>query len=543
VRTGAVALALAWSIVPIALLAAHVARHGGVLTGADGPLAGADQLFYMDSIRQSGEHLLIADHFDLTIGHAVFLNPLFLLAGVVWRLGAPLQAAFWLLQLVAAPALALGAAAVAAVSLRSRGERAAAVVIGLFYLSPIVPLLIWTGAVGALKRYELTVPAGESMPAWQLWGYPHAALAAGALAGALVMSTRIIEARTERPGRAIALAALCACAAAWLHPWQGATFILVAVALAVQARARYAIARLIVPVAAAAAPLVYEAILPRVDRAWHVDSLQNAVGHEPVWMVAAALAPLALPALLGIRRVGKGAVRAMLIAWPIAAVAVYLATDQFPYHALQGISLPLAALAVAGWSPLVERLAGWRPALTRLAHPPVRTGAAVALVALMTVPAVAFELRTFRDSEHSGAAPYWFAPGERAALAYLERIRPAGGVLSRQYLGMTVPAFTGRRTWVGEWTWTPDYAQRSVLAERLMAGEIPPQQARGLVTGIGARFVLTDCGAPATIPGLLGPLVVSQRRFGCAAVYMLAPAAVRTAAASASERPVRDGGA
>ena len=50
---------------------------------------------------------------------------------------------------------------------------------------------------------------------------------------------------------------------------------------------------------------------------------------------------------------------------------------------------------------------------------------------------------------------------------------------------------------------------------------MPASQARALVAGTGARFALIDCGASPQIRDLLGPLVVSERRFGCAYVYLL----------------------
>ena len=507
---GAVALALAWSAVPVVLLAIHTIVHGGVLSGSDGPLAGADQLFYMDSIRQSGAHLLIADHFDLVIGHAVFLNPLYLLAGLVWRAGVPLQAAFWALKLLAAPALALGALALAARGLSSATARASAVVLGLFYFSPVLPLLAWTGAIGSTTRYQLLLPVGESMPAWQLWGYPHAALAIGLEAGALLGAVALADRRRtlERPGPVLAATCAAACLVGWLHPWQGATLILVLAALAIYGRARQVTLLLLAPALAAAAPLVYEAILPHVDTAWHVDSVRNAVGQGPLWILLVALLPLAVPAAFGIRAVREGSLRVVLAAWPLAALVVYFGTSQFPYHALQGISLPLAVLAVEGW----QQLRASRAAVLGLL-----------LVAAVTVPGAVYEVRTFRDSERSHAAPYWFTAGERAALRYLEATPTPGGVIARQYLGAAVPAFTGRRTWVGEWTWTPEYGARVALSELLMAGRLSPDRARQLVASTGARFALTDCRAPAPLGRLLGPLVVSKRAFGCAAVYELRP--------------------
>jgi hypothetical protein len=504
----AIAVAVAWAAVPVVLLAYHTVRYGGVVSGADGPLAGADQLFYMDSIRQSGEHLLITDHFDLVIGHAVFLNPLDLLGGLLWRLGISVQAAFWALKLLAAPLLALGAIAVAARTLSDRRQQAIAVALGLFYFSPLTALLEWTQAVGPVTRYELLLPAGEGMPAWQLWGYPHAGVATGGLALGLLGAVSI--ARGSNSWRLIAGISAAACIAAWLHPWQGATMIVVLAVLVAQGRSRRLAIALGIPALAAALPLIYEEILVRADAAWRVDSIGNGVGHDPTWTLLVALAPLAIPAVAGIRRIARGPLRTVLVAWPVAALAVYFGTNQFPYHALQGISIPLAVLAVAGWRGVASRV----PA-------PWRTWLALALTLVAVIPGAAYELHEFRAAEASGAAPYFLTAGERAALAYLDHAPRHGGVFSRAYLGSAVPAFTGRRTWVGEWTWTPDYGQRAALAQQLMAGQMPPAQARTLVASTGARFALTDCGARAPLGRLLGPLVLSTHRFGCAAVYAL----------------------
>jgi hypothetical protein len=509
-----VAIALAWAAVPVVLLVYHVLRHGGVLTGSDGPLAGADQLFYMDSIRQSGEHLLIGDNYAIGLGHDVFLDPLFLVGGLLWRLGLPLQAAFWALKLIAAPAIALGAVALASLTLDGTRERAAAAAIGLFYFSPVALVLLWGGSLSPITHYGLLLPAGESSPVWQLWGYPQSGVALGAMAAAVVMLVRISERHgpagsTRKPTRTLVAASAAAGLAAWLHPWQGATLIVVAVALVLHSRSKRAALTLAVPVVAAALPLLYEEILSRADAAWRVDSTQNAVGHDPVWMVLVVVLPLALPALAGIRVVRSGAVRTALISWPLAALAAYFTTSQFAYHALQGITLPLAVLAVAGWRRIAD--------FGSLARPII----AVALVLAATVPGAVYELKVFRDSERSGAAPYWLTPGEHDALVYLDHAHGSGAVLARDYLGSTVPPFTGRHTWVGEFTWTPQYVLRSTLAERLMAGRMSPLQARGFVSATGVAFVLSDCRKPAQLAAALGPMVSSRHQFGCASVYVL----------------------
>lgn len=496
-----------WALAPVVYLLAEASRRGLVVSGTDGALAGADQLFYMDSIRQSGEHVLIGDNFDLTLGGQVFLHPLYLLGGILWRLGVSIQATFWLLSVLAAPVLGFGAAAVVAHALRSARERLVALGVSLFYLSPLVPLLAWAGGVSPFQRFELDFPVGESMPAWQLWGYPHAAIAVGLMA-ASVAGALSLAARPRGQPWLVAGIAAAAALTAWLHPWQGATLIVVLAAIAARDRSPALARALSVPVLAGVAPLAYEGILSRADPAWRLDATRNAVGHVPTWMAVVALAPLVLPALAGIRATEPGPLRAALVAWPASALAIYAASDTFPYHALQGISIPLSVLAVLGWRSL--------PGPAR-----VRGAAGVAAAALAIAAGVAYGIGTGRDSVRAGVAPYWLDPGERAALSYLDHARLRGGVVARYYLGMAVPAFTGRRTWMGEWTWTPDFARRQALTEQLFAGAMAPAQARALVVSTGARFALTDCGARADLSAMLGRLVLARHRFGCAAVYEL----------------------
>jgi hypothetical protein len=505
-RLAAVAAALAWAAVPIAVVASHTLRDGGVATGTDSPLPGADQLFYMDSIRQSGAHLLIADHFDLVIGRAVFLHALYLLAGVVWRLGVPLQGAFWALSLLAAPALALGALALGARCLDGRGERAAAVALGMFYMSPLVPLLAWIGAVGAYQRFLLELPAGESMPAWQLWGYPHSAVAVGMLALALTGAASLASGAAPS-ARRLAWMAAAAALASWLHPWQGGIFIAVVAVLVVRERSWALLRALTVPVLAAVIPIGYEEILVHTDAAWHLDSVQNVASHVPAWILLVALAPLVVPALLGVRALAPGPWRTVLVAWPVIAIVVYLLTSEFPYHALEGISIPLAVLAVAGWRQLPRRVKrGWLGAVAVLA---------------VVLPGAAYEITTLRDSLRTSAYSYFLTPSDHDALTYLEHAPGRGGVIARYEIGMAVPAFTGRRTWVGEFSWTPHFVARVDEAEQLFQGELSSGRARRLVESVGARYALVDCGARGDLPRLLGSLVIASARFGCASVYEL----------------------
>jgi hypothetical protein len=94
-------------------------------------------------------------------------------------------------------------------------------------------------------------------------------------------------------------------------------------------------------------------------------------------------------------------------------------------------------------------------------------------------------------------------------------------VLARAtYVGLIVPAETGRRTYVGTCLWSqPNCDQRVVATANLFTGADSPAQARAFVRSTGARFLLEDCNSDANLTKLLSPLVVSAKRFGCASVY------------------------
>jgi hypothetical protein len=201
--------------------------------------------------------------------------------------------------------------------------------------------------------------------------------------------------------------------------------------------------------------------------------------------------------------------------WPLATLAVYVVLDKsFFYNALSGASLPLAVLAVRA---LPWTTPGWR-------------AATVATVAALTVPGTLHVIDGFRDSVRKDEGPYWFEPGERRALDYLDDRPGGGGVLARVYLGGTVPAYTGRSTWVGHQAWTPDFHRRANEAEDLMEGRLSDPAARRLVLRSGAAYVLTDCSLRPDLGRVLRGGVSHTARFGCAAVYELDRAGLARAA-------------
>jgi hypothetical protein len=188
--------------------------------------------------------------------------------------------------------------------------------------------------------------------------------------------------------------------------------------------------------------------------------------------------------------------------WPLAALAVYVALDRtWFYHLLDGLTLPLAILAIRGWR--------------RLRLPRI---AAVAVTAAVTLPGLVWVVQDLINTR-SGA---FFAPGEARALAFVEAARPAGPVLAPVTLGVAVPAFTGRQTYVGHYEWTPDLGARSQATETLFEGRATAAQMRALLDASHAAFLISDCEPHRpNLLSLLGSRVVSERRFGCATVYQV----------------------
>ena len=493
-------LLLAWSLVPVAWLLLDVARDGGVLTGSNGWLAGTDQQVFLNWIRQSGEHLLIANHFRLGPTDAVYVHPVALVSGVLWKLGLGLRTALLLWKPVAALALGAGIWAYVARLLAPGRQRVAAALVGAFFFSPVLPLLdLARAAPGGSDGLFLQFDSGETMQALGLWGYEYAALAIGLMALFLAGVETAASGTPRR--RTLAWMAVAGALVGWIHPWQGATIVAVLIGLAAWGRLARAYWPLALPAAATVGGMAFPFLASRSDADWRTFADQNAGAHGPLWAFAAALLPLLVPALAGVRGRPASDRERVLVLWPAAALAVYAATTDFPPHALQGISIPLAVLAVRG----LERL---------------RLGsvAVAAAVVVLTVPGAAFVVKTFRDSRRSAASPYVLTADENDAIEYLSHAERRGGVLARYRLGGVVVGLTKRQAWIGHFAWTPRFADRRRRADDLFSGRLDAAAARRMVAAIRPAYLLADCASPPTFEVALRPLLLRERRFGCVRV-------------------------
>jgi hypothetical protein len=483
----------------------QVVAHDLVWTGTDGFFI-VDQMQYLAWIQSASHHLLAANLFVLRGTPSDYFQPAVIISGGIAALGVAPWLALMLWKPIAVVGTFLAIRAYSYRSLDGLTARRAALVLGLLFGS----FSVVYGAFGIV---------GDMMPTWLSWGYPF-----GLMAVALIVFGLLGYDRARAAGRVVWMPGLLGAVASALHPWQGELMILIILgAEAIRWREHGSLRSLRLPlltILLTVLPLIYYLVLGHVDISWGL--ARQASKHTfSFWSIALGAAPLALVATLGYRGRPRSFLELMTRLWPLAAVFIYFlsATElsATPLHAFDGVTLPLAVLAVAG----VQR--------ARLGQriPRARLVGTVA-IALGTIPANAYALAVAHEfvNPTPGNANF-ITRDERDALDFLDRNPEQGGVLTQFYLGEVVPARTGRRTFVGDCLWSqPQCMPRSLQADALFDGSLSPRAAREFVRQSGARFLLFSCHAqPSVVERELRPLVESIHRFGCATVYQLDPPA------------------
>jgi hypothetical protein len=515
------ALLAGWALFPLVLFLLRAAQLHAIYTGADGLIGadgvlGADQLQYLAWARDAGSHVLASDLFTLAPSGHVYLQPLFLVSGLLGRLGLSLSLAYLLWKPVAIIALFIAATTWSRRFFADGiAARSAAVALALFLCTPLAALYSWTQAGGASFRFSLYLLGDELLAAGKLWGYLPSAIGLALVPLALLAVERGIDPRSfgsaaqrarsmqDSPGPWL-IAVLASLGAAWLHPWQGVTLIIIYVALAAWRRLDGSLI-LILAAIAAALPLGYYYLLSHGDPAWALASRYEVIPRLPALVLLAGLGPLLVAAALGLRRPGRQVAEQVLVLWPVAVVATYFANDAFAAHAFQGLSFPLAILIVRGGR--------------RLRLPVLIGGLAVAALSL---PGLAFNARKMVRTATGSHVQYVLPGPDARALAWVDARRPPGGVLAPTPFASVVPYRTGKAVWIGHGYWSRDYVARAHRVDRLFDGRMRPAGARAFVTSTGARILISDCAHPASLTRTLGPLIASSFRFGCARVYLLA---------------------
>lgn len=504
---------VALAFASLAGLALRTMLQGGTITGGDGFLV-ADPMQYLNWLRQAGEHVGIANLYDLEDGPRPFVHPGLLLSGLLHRLGVGLVVAYSVWKPIAAAVLFAGTWALAHRLLDRTDDRRVALVAALFCASPVAAFVGWSGVGGSDYRLEMDFITGELWPGTWLWGYQFTALAVGLMPLALLAYER---GREGGPRSMLAAAAGLGLLCAWLQPWQGVTVALVIVAAEswfVLRRGRGlvpAALEAVGPLAAIGAPLVYYLMLSLFDPSWELAGQVNELPRWGVLTSVLGLLPLGLPALLAVRLPAPTFADVMVRAWvPAALLVFYLPFGTFPFHAFQGLWLPLAVLAAAGVRSRIGERSLWSPGVR---------GWVVAALALLIVPGTIYRADHLRDAVNRGYQPFFLEDGERDALRWLDAEPEAGGVLTPVYLGLAVPAYTGRETYIGAGSWTPDFDRRLEEMERLFGGRMTPEEAERVVRASGARFLLSDCHGRADIAATVEGFTDPPRRFGCAVVW------------------------
>jgi hypothetical protein len=518
----------ALSVALLAVIIEHAVTQHLIWTGTDG-LYVVDQMQYLAWIRDAARHVLVSDPFRIAPTDASFLHPGVELSAFLVRLGMPVWVAFLVWKPVAVFGFFAAARAYVHRLITGRRARRYALALALFYA---VPVAIFSAVFGLnyFERLNLQFFMHEMWPGFYLWGYPFIALAVAASIGALLSYERARG--TRRPAWQPVLLGLVS---SWLQPWQGTTLIgivLLSETLILVLRWRdnrsagsrsataaiepARVTNLLALVTAAAAPLVYYTLLSRLDPSWaQAQKFNLPHGSIPWRELALATAPLIVPAALAYRRWPDSFQELAARCWLLVALGLYIVLfatrlGTYPIGELQGLSVPLAILALSGIRSLHLR---WRPAV-------LHAGGIAAVVAV-SVPALVDELQLASHAVGTRAVPHLLVAGEQDALRYLATAPDPGGVLSPG-LGGLIPALTGRRTWVGSPSLSPDFFTRLADAKALFTRGIwQPTHARAFVRSTGAKFVLADCGQQFDLTPALRPVLRNVRHFGCATVYEL----------------------
>jgi hypothetical protein len=513
-----VALAI-WTFAPLVVLVAHVSLNGGVLTGTNGADY-FDQFQYLAWIRDEGSHLLASNLWVIGGTPHDYVQPMYLISGLLWRLGLSLQLAYLIWKPIALLVLFIGFAGFARRMLVSRWAAASALILALFYESPVLALATWTGHLSSAHRLQLVLTTDDATSALNLWGFEHTAIAIGLMPVFLVAVEKLLEiAQAEQriDRRWTTVAAIAGLLVAWLHPWQAVTLLAITGAVLAIRPSRQRLAAVVLPGVAAALPLAYGVALSRYDPSWSAFQRDlTMLGTAPGWALLASFAPLAVFAAAGIRRPSTDR-EWMLMLWPLACAAEYLIVPQFPPHTLAGVTLPLSVLAVRGWRRLrvLARVPVW-----------VRAGLATAAVLAAALPAAILHVQGVHD-EFAGTVAGAVAlqqsrltADQAATLSYLGRTPQEGGVLAPWLLSLSIPGLTGHEVYAGHLDWEPRGNVPADIAFFDSATRDPTGALhRAILRNSKATLVVVDCTSGPSIGRDIAPLARRVKRFGCLSVY------------------------
>ena len=538
------------SLYVVGLVAWHVVVDGYAWSGAMGFVF--DSMQYLAWTREMGDHLLSANMFSLDPPVRNYINPGLKLSGLLYAVGIGPRWAYgvW----IPLGIIALIAAVTRLVRQLTGGGWAAVAAIALALLFKL-PAGDFIKGIVPKANWNATVYSGyDSWPVFWSWGYSLTAIAV-----ALLCTGVLVYARDRSSGKAFSpLLAAIALTVSWLQPWQGSLLLGMIVLGEIVAwrvlepddrfPAKPRVGLVLTTCIAGVAPLAYYAVMGTIDDSWRINGLQanRYLSGVSWWTPLFVLWPLLIAAVPAVIKRPASFQDVMIRVWPPLAIAQMFAiaatgVGNTAQHALKGISIPLAILAMQGVAPLARRL-----------QPAAAAFVSVGLIALLTIPGAAYQLK---DQSHemtpSGRGGYFISGPDAAAIDYLQDAPRSGGVVASSLSGSMVPWRTGRQTWVGHETWTPRFQSRSQFMEVLLGGALPywnpPADPAEFASWTGAAYLIDDCYHAQVrkmnravtqrkshkyltdLSEQLKPATASVHKFGCATVYELKPAKRPTA--------------
>src|SRR5258708_11985584 len=203
--------------------------RGRTFEGGSAMYGSADHLQYMAWIRDASARVLASNLFQATADRHVFLQPMFTFSGILVRSGVPIQIAFLLWEPIAVVVLLIGVLAYARRLMISPFDQVMFAALGLFYFSPLAAAVHWSGVGSPEDAFGFVTIAIETFNAGALWGYAPSAITIGLVPLVFIGSERAPAAKRDTRARAIALllSSPAPFIPSWLHPWPGATIVLV----------------------------------------------------------------------------------------------------------------------------------------------------------------------------------------------------------------------------------------------------------------------------------------------------------------------------
>ena len=211
------------SIWVLALVVGRAIAVGRIWTGTDG-VGLQDQMQYLAWIRDTSRHVLASNLFVLSPTPHDYLQPLVAISGLLTAMGVPAWLTLLMWKPVAVVAIFFAIRTYVHRVVIGAPQRLTALVLALFFVGPgllIANAIRHLGLSGRLdfEWHDVTL---DPWIGWWSWGYPF-----GLIGLASMMAAVLAYSREREEQRAIHLSPILGGLAAWLHPWQGATLIVI----------------------------------------------------------------------------------------------------------------------------------------------------------------------------------------------------------------------------------------------------------------------------------------------------------------------------